>query len=638
MADEARVMHPGHREWTNWQAPDLHPPLDGCKARLGNPRRQLHCCAEIKGFEALSMMLCHSVRKGFCVITECSKHLQPAHVDALLESEGPSDAVSDDLCLGQLAVAADLYSFDHTLLPPWQLRLGFEMKQHTRMHGNDAVVPLDKHELLLIICRVCYMEHVPISPTHGQTDIRPFLTNPSETHATVTVLPGSVKGRRSALGVARRSASLGAKHLSKDIITSSQFESFQQQLNAANDQMDTLKESEIIALEQEVTKLKDDRIAEEESLKAATAQRGKVDLADCWVLRPVGASLLAASLAMPRAASEKDVVGVRKVAEGINLFDSPEEIDELIETPLKKYVKGEQEPTHQWFVADAGEGIAGATYVAPQPEEEGTFNMFFLGVLPEFQRQGHGKVLLQHVEEFARSQGARCLQVDTSPDEEHDHYVEEVYEETEVVHSVDTATQALSGPPEGAAAFLQKAQGSKSVSKMLRAVERVVVGRTAVAERGVLLGRLLLLVAGGAFISSTDLCLEQPLVLYSPKRGPRLNSSFISQYGELSEVLVPWQLDKRVPRAAFWAWVMLWDNGCRLAWLFLERAARAAGEAPSRTAMITWAMGNDINSLLLVPLACSYVASTRPSEEYLPNTDSMESEESRGLGVWGYRL
>ena len=26
------------------------------------------------------------------------------------------------------------------------------------------------------------------------------------------------------------------------------------------------------------------------------------------------------------------------------------------------------------------------------------------------------------------------------------------------------------------------------------------------------------------------------------------------------------------------AWVMLWDNGCRLAWLFLERAARAAGQ------------------------------------------------------------
>mmetsp|Transcript_99323 Transcript_99323/g.138015 ORF Transcript_99323/g.138015 Transcript_99323/m.138015 type:complete len:158 (-) Transcript_99323:39-512(-) len=120
---------------------------------------------------------------------------------------------------------------------------------------------------------------------------------------------------------------------------------------------------------------------------------------------------------MPRAASEKDVAGVRKVAEGINLFESKEEIDELIETPLKQFVNGEQEPTHQWFVADAGEGIAGATYVAPQPDEEGAFNMFFLGVLPEFQRQGHGKVLLQHVEEFARSQGARCLLVDTSPDE-----------------------------------------------------------------------------------------------------------------------------------------------------------------------------------------------------------------------------
>ena len=30
------------------------------------------------------------------------------------------------------------------------------------------------------------------------------------------------------------------------------------------------------------------------------------------------------------------------------------------------------------------------------------------------------------------------------------------------------------------------------------------------------------------------------------------------------------------------AWVMLWDNGCRLAWLFLERAARAAGQGRAR--------------------------------------------------------
>ena len=54
---------------------------------------------------------------------------------------------------------------------------------------------------------------------------------------------------------------------------------------------------------------------------------------------------------------------------------------------------------------------------------------------------------------------------------EHEHYVEEVNEETEVVHSVDSATAALSSP-EGATAFLQEAKGSKSVSKMLRAVER----------------------------------------------------------------------------------------------------------------------------------------------------------------------
>ena len=35
------------------------------------------------------------------------------------------------------------------------------------------------------------------------------------------------------------------------------------------------KEAEIVALEQDVQKLKDDRIAEEESLKADTSQRGK---------------------------------------------------------------------------------------------------------------------------------------------------------------------------------------------------------------------------------------------------------------------------------------------------------------------------------------------------------------------------
>ncbi|CAE7242821.1 unnamed protein product, partial [Symbiodinium sp. CCMP2456] len=55
---------------------------------------------------------------------------------------------------------------------------------------------------------------------------------------------------------------------------------------------------------------------------------------------------------------------------------------------------------------------------------------------------------------------------------EHEHYVDELTEETEVVQSVDTATAALSGPPGMASAFLQKAKGSKSVSKMLRAVER----------------------------------------------------------------------------------------------------------------------------------------------------------------------
>jgi ribosomal protein S18 acetylase RimI-like enzyme len=120
----------------------------------------------------------------------------------------------------------------------------------------------------------------------------------------------------------------------------------------------------------------------------------------------------------------EDIPAVIDLAKSIKLFDSDDEIDELIRKPLEEYMAARgtsSKSSSQWWVAAASEedksssSIAGATFTAPQEGESGAFNMYFIGVRPEVQRTGLGAKIVATVEEWAKvEQGAERLLVETA--------------------------------------------------------------------------------------------------------------------------------------------------------------------------------------------------------------------------------
>ena len=126
--------------------------------------------------------------------------------------------------------------------------------------------------------------------------------------------------------------------------------------------------------------------------------------------------------------TKQDVPEIIDLAKEIKLFDSDEEIDELIRKPLEDYLAqsaASASSPSQWWITDAlapvqaripatsssgGSSIACASFTGPQPEEPGAFNMYFIGVRPEVQKQGLGAIMVDKVEEWGKGQqGVRVL-------------------------------------------------------------------------------------------------------------------------------------------------------------------------------------------------------------------------------------
>ena len=67
--------------------------------------------------------------------------------------------------------------------------------------------------------------------------------------------------------------------------------------------------------------------------------------------------------------------------------------------------------------AVSGEAVVGLAYAVPEPLTHGTLNMLELGVLPDAQGRGVGKVLVAALEARLRADGRRLLIVETSETE-----------------------------------------------------------------------------------------------------------------------------------------------------------------------------------------------------------------------------
>lgn len=97
------------------------------------------------------------------------------------------------------------------------------------------------------------------------------------------------------------------------------------------------------------------------------------------------------------------------LARRLSMFD--EEGLELIDETMSRHLSGEA--GDHWLVADDG-GLAGVLYCAPEPMASGTWNVLMLLVDPDRHASGHGRALMERIEERLRDQGERLLIVETS--------------------------------------------------------------------------------------------------------------------------------------------------------------------------------------------------------------------------------
>lgn len=67
-----------------------------------------------------------------------------------------------------------------------------------------------------------------------------------------------------------------------------------------------------------------------------------------------------------------------------------------------------------WFTDDDGSGPVGVAYMAPEKMTHGTWNLYWIAVHPDHQRNGRGKAILDHIENWLTRQGERILLVETA--------------------------------------------------------------------------------------------------------------------------------------------------------------------------------------------------------------------------------
>lgn len=114
---------------------------------------------------------------------------------------------------------------------------------------------------------------------------------------------------------------------------------------------------------------------------------------------------------MIRLTTPDDITDLMVLAEASGLFE-PGQTEELAQI-LDQHFNGETENQDLWFTDDDN-GIVGVAYVAPERMTEGTWNLYWIAIHPERQRQGRGVALLKRVEQVLASRGERILLVETS--------------------------------------------------------------------------------------------------------------------------------------------------------------------------------------------------------------------------------
>ncbi len=114
---------------------------------------------------------------------------------------------------------------------------------------------------------------------------------------------------------------------------------------------------------------------------------------------------------MIRPSTIDDIPALMKLSEETGLFPS-EHLDALREM-LDEYFDAGDDQDRFWLTDD-DRGTTGVVFCEPEMMTSGTWNLRLIAVAPTLQGTGRGGRLLEYVEAYLRTKGARLLLVDTS--------------------------------------------------------------------------------------------------------------------------------------------------------------------------------------------------------------------------------
>lgn len=122
---------------------------------------------------------------------------------------------------------------------------------------------------------------------------------------------------------------------------------------------------------------------------------------------------------MIRLTNETDFDALIALALASGLFE-PDQAD-ILAAMLRS-----PEESDVWFTDEESGVPVGVAYLAPEKMTYGTWNLYWIAVAPEHQRQGRGKALLDHVQNWLVKEKQRILLVETAGVEDFD-YVRKFY-------------------------------------------------------------------------------------------------------------------------------------------------------------------------------------------------------------------
>ena len=119
---------------------------------------------------------------------------------------------------------------------------------------------------------------------------------------------------------------------------------------------------------------------------------------------------------MIRDATFNDIPDLEELARSIDLFDPHELV--MFSNMLYEHFNAKQENQH--LIIDDDNMPLGAAYYVSEPFSEGVWNLYFIGVNPQYQGYGRGSALLTYIEQTLVTRGERLLLVETSSMESFD--------------------------------------------------------------------------------------------------------------------------------------------------------------------------------------------------------------------------